>query len=463
MMQPNPPEDPEELARFREEWKEEVRRKKQPAVPLEEPPNPSSDAGPSSHKRTGSKDHSDTIRSISDQTRDLPDSLTHKKRPPEVASKPIDNFLLSPSQQAAIDVYRKAVAAEQKGQLDEAVTLYRIAFRKDPHVDKVYFTLEAQLRAQHIGGTAPSNAPLPPPNAGVESLEEGLRSLAIKDASVSRQVKSLKDHGIVTGSLVSILDTWPIDLHFEKEDEKEPIPVASLPDEILVHMLIFLDVQSLERFSAVNRKARIVTLDSHVWRQIVQDTYQPPQIIDGVDLEQDLLPSYLGDYRRLFVEHPRVRLDGVYIAVCHYIRRGLSEYAWVNVSHLITYHRYLRFYPDGQVLSLLANEEVKPQSVIPIMKPSLRMKGFYIGTWKLVGTMIHITDLVDASGLDNWTANKYNFQMTLELRSRPVGKWNRLDIISYESINTENGEEIPVALKHDRPFWFSKVKSYGGL
>jgi hypothetical protein len=25
------------------------------------------------------------------------------------------------------------------------------------------------------------------------------------------------------------------------------------------------------------------------------------------------------DYRRLYIEQPRVRLDGVYIAVCHYV------------------------------------------------------------------------------------------------------------------------------------------------
>ena len=33
-----------------------------------------------------------------------------------------------------------------------------------------------------------------------------------------------------------------------------------------------------------------------------------------------------------------------------------------------------RFFPDGQVLSLLANEEYQPALVIPMLKPSLRMK-----------------------------------------------------------------------------------------
>lgn len=35
---------------------------------------------------------------------------------------------------------------------------------------------------------------------------------------------------------------------------------------------------------------------------------------------------------------------------------------------------FSRFFPDGQVLSLLANEDYQPALVIPILKPSLRMK-----------------------------------------------------------------------------------------
>ena len=45
-----------------------------------------------------------------------------------------------------------------------------------------------------------------------------------------------------------------------------------------------------------------------------------------------------------------------------------------QVSHLITYHRYLRFFPNGQVISLLAGEDMGPQEVIGMLKPSLRMK-----------------------------------------------------------------------------------------
>ena len=75
-----------------------------------------------------------------------------------------------------------------------------------------------------------------------------------------------------------------------------------------------------------------------------------------------------------------------------------------------------RFYPSGQVISLLANEDQEPQSVIHMLKPTLRMKvclsssyklalmlidllskGLYIGQWRLEGTTVHVTDLADPS------------------------------------------------------------------
>jgi len=223
-------------------------------------------------------------------------------------------------------------------------------------------------------------------------------------------------------------------------------------------------------------------------RELVKITYKPPQIPHGLDLEA-IADDYMSDYRRVYIEHPRLRLDGVYIAVCHYVRAGLSENAWVNINHLVTYHRYLRFFPNGQVLSLLANEELEPRQVIPLLKPTLRMKGLFIGDWHLDGTTVHITNLADASAkttlplpttyssssnsqpTSTTTSNvhsstttsystRYVFQMTLTLRSRPLGRWNKLDFNGYDSVDVENGETIPLSLKHERAFWFSKVKSY---
>ncbi len=69
---------------------------------------------------------------------------------------------------------------------------------------------------------------------------------------------------------------------------------------------------------------------------------------------------------------------------------------------------------------------------------------------------MQISKLVDPSNLDA----RYTFQMTLALRSRPLGRWNKLDFDEYESVNVEDGEVTRLALKNERPFWFSKVRSY---
>jgi F-box protein 9 len=135
-------------------------------------------------------------------------------------------------------------------------------------------------------------------------------------------------------------------------------------------------------------------------------------------------------------------------------------------------HSFRRFYPNGQVISLLANEEHEPQHIVTMLRPTLRMKvgdglmlsciflnisqGFYIGTWKLSGLTVQISNLMDPS---NPTA-RYSFQMTLTLQSRPLGRWNKLEFDEYESINIEDGEATGLGLKNERPFWFSKVRSY---
>jgi hypothetical protein len=53
-------------------------------------------------------------------------------------------------------------------------------------------------------------------------------------------------------------------------------------------------------------------------RELVEMTYKPPQVPD-VEVMQAVVIRHGFDFRRVFVEHPRVRMDGVYIAVCHYV------------------------------------------------------------------------------------------------------------------------------------------------
>lgn len=74
---------------------------------------------------------------------------------------------------------------------------------------------------------------------------------------------------IVSGRLVKIVQSFPVDLRFEPENENEPVYLNTLPEEILVLILSKLDHTSIERFATLSRKARLVTLDSGLWRYIV--------------------------------------------------------------------------------------------------------------------------------------------------------------------------------------------------
>jgi F-box protein 9 len=206
----------------------------------------------------------------------------------------------------------------------------------------------------------------------------------------------------------------------------------------------------VSRFSTLRSGARL--------RDFVVLGYKPPQI-PYPETILDLVKTYGVDFRRLYIETPRVRLDGVYIAVCRYLRSGRSDNAWVNVIHEIIYHRYLRFFPDGTVVSLLTSDQIPPREIIPILSPSLRMKGLSTGFWELHDTAVYLTSLADPTGSTNFP---YVFQMTLQLTSRPLGRWNKLAILAYDSVHVESGEMVSVSIDQEKTqFAFSKVRSYG--
>ncbi|KAG8681624.1 hypothetical protein FRC08_015517 [Ceratobasidium sp. 394] len=352
----------DELTRFREQWKEEVRART---------------AGESSS---------------------TPSAPSTSQPPARTRRSPVD-------------IYAEAVEKEQRGELDAALDLYRRAFRLDPHVDRTY----------HVQATtaALTNLTLAPVTPKPGDSKPHTR--------IHVNVSATSTHSVRT-----LIANFPpaSELAFAPEIEQEPVYLARIPDELLLHILKLVDIPSIEKFALVCRRARLLTLDPDLWRDFVANTYVHPQIPADA-LLGDIVSRFAGDLRRLYIEFPRVRLDGVYIAVCHCDRPGQSENAWVNVDHLVTYHRYLRFLPDGRVLSLL-DQNLAPQEAVKILEPSLRLKGFFIGTWSLdtsndndtksesgSNSAPHVTlnNLTDPTGVFG-----HSFKMELTLSSRPLGR-----------------------------------------
>lgn len=156
--------------------------------------------------------------------------------------------------------------------------------------------------------------------------------------------------------------------------------------------------------------------------------------------------------------------------------RGASQHkrgVWAELTYPVTYHRFLRFYPDGQVISFLTTDH--PSDVVPTLRPNLRGKGLHFGRWRLVRSddpsnddegqaqghaapgrrkraRIVISELLEP-GVDN---PKYEFEMDLALRETGRGRWNKLDLSTYSSINLATGETLGLSLRHQKPFYFSK-------
>lgn len=252
-----PSEDPAELARFREEWKADLARHLQQArkVPPQEEKPPDIPQGTSR----------DAPPSSPPAFRRRP-TITAEKRP-EIASGPtVQRVLeanLSPQQSKALNIYRRAVIHEQNSELDEALRLYRQAFRLNEGVAKVYESIEygsSLVIKQHIEHRRTVSSD----KAVVDvTLAQNLAELHVSHPVA---VTLPANHGVVTGTLASLVESWPSVLKFEPEDESRPVHLQMLPDELLVHVLQYLGTTALERFALVNRRACILSLDSALWR-----------------------------------------------------------------------------------------------------------------------------------------------------------------------------------------------------
>lgn len=244
---------------------------------------------------------------------------------------------------SAVALYAEAVEAEQSGRLNDALQLYRKAFKADDNVDRLY---ALSIRHQAPPEDQPGKA------AGTVKLVEGPTPADIVDPSppeiepyaFTRHVQVQPDYeqtrnatSRLTSIIMSRVGVVPEDHEGPydpaenfKPDEDSPIPLARLPREILEHIFYRLDVASLESFASTCWHARVLTAQTGAWKAIVNRLYRPPMTEVSPN---DLVKRHQGEWRTTLIEEERLRMDGCYIAVSHYIRPGAGEH-WVAITHL---------------------------------------------------------------------------------------------------------------------------------
>ena len=255
-------DESEELTRFREQWKSEVRQKKQPP-PAPVPPSTSSPASTSTIAHSPPTDAHPLPQNV---VPERPFNVFEVARLSATTPAPA-TFVSNVSIRArnnAINVYRQAVRCEQASQLDEALRLYRTAFRMDSDVDKAYHKAEQQALAATAaaGQRPPGHRKTSSTDSAVERVTQSLKSMDLPLAHVYHA----HHEAHVTGLLAKMVKDFPSVLFFEPEDETESTPLNSLPDEVLIHILGFLNTSALERFGSTCRKARVLTLEPSFWR-----------------------------------------------------------------------------------------------------------------------------------------------------------------------------------------------------
>jgi F-box protein 9 len=209
----------------------------------------------------------------------------------------------------------------------------------------------------------------------------------------------------------------------------------------------------------------------------------PSDTPDPGALTKLLVPSVYPTYRALFHRRPRIRFNGCYISTVNYTRPGqasVTVLTWNSPIHIVTYYRYLRFLRDGTCISLLTTSE--PADVVPYLRmehmhknhgnlPSAPLKDALLGRWRLSGPAIpglgpDGAEEGEKEGvLHVETAGatpKYLYKMVLNMGSAGrAARNNKLSWQGFWSYNILTDDWAEFMMKNFRPYYFSRVKSYG--
>ncbi|KAI9250150.1 hypothetical protein BDA99DRAFT_522987 [Phascolomyces articulosus] len=442
---------PSELDEFREQWKQEVHRAKSVPLPADSPfatPPSSPPLKPTTKK---------------EELVVLADNMNKE-----------DDTSTSSASTVAIDVYRLAIEMERKGQLGQALLHYRKAFKLDPDIDKTYRQLElveqAAVAAAANNNNNNNNNTLCSSSFNYPRQCDPLVAAATADG---RDIRALLGHShheytpstVVTGKSIDPLDSLirefiQQDLSYIPKVDYKPISIAKLPDEMLVQVLghlVVYSISSMPAFALVCKRFFLATRSASLWRHACEHVFRAPTM----SLEQSrqyqaefVRTLYDGYWLRMFIERPRLRFDGVYISVCQYIRPGRSETAWTQPVHLVTYYRYLRFFPDGRIIKYLSTDE--PTDVVRLLTPDFSRRQVFHGRFSLEdesGGQVAI-DMRDK------TRPRDRFQMMLFIKSTSRGRHNKLGWLSYSSKKDGREEGTTYDLNMMRPYFFSVVRSY---
>lgn len=349
-------------------------------------------------------------------------------------------------EEKARELFLKAVEEEQNGAVYEAIKYYKSAMQLVPDIEfKINYCRT------------------PDPERGGSYLESGENNREIDDLLTYFQ------HQLTLGN-----DTMKL---CEPETETSQVHISALPFEVLMYIFRWvvscdLDLRALEQLSLVCRGFYICARDPEIWRSACLRVW-------GRSCTK-MLP--FSSWREMFLERPRVRFDGVYISKTSYIRQGEESLdGFYRAWHQVEYYRYLRFFPDGQVMMLTTPED--PLVTVPRLRnKNSRMDSVMFGHYRLSQDTDNQTKVyVVVSKRKEEKVSEYqrsrfcrrnpvpeaerSFHVGLQLSSGGRQRFNKLVWIHHSCHITyrSTGETVVTAFDVDKmytPLFFARVKSY---
>ncbi|KAI8379390.1 uncharacterized protein BYT42DRAFT_495985 [Radiomyces spectabilis] len=427
----------QELEDFRKQWREEVQHRKV-SQPSQETAT-SSTAPPTEPMPQGSASAKPPVESMASLS--LQDPVAAKEMPFKAPERK--------SEITAMDHYVDAVENERQGKLGKALDSYRRAFKLDPDIDFVY---KREFQQQQLASTSQTvQRRTSVQEDGHEAPDDTFRHIIPISNEYVAPSALRKDP--LEGLIQQLSEE---DLQYIPAVDYKPVLIAKLPSEIMqliLRRLILRSVSSIAKFAVVCKKFFLLTRSPSLWRFLCEHAFRIPGIAIEVSKQQQLehVQKYGGHWMRMFIERPRIRFDGIYISTCHYIRPGTSDSSWNQPVHLVTYYRYLRFFPDGTLVKHVSTDE--PAQVVKLINGNFGRKQVFNGRWQIDG------DEIDIRMRDPDLPFEH-FEMYLKIKSTHRGRHNKLTWIEYVSRKEGRDEIATYDLKLMKPFFFSTVRSY---
>ncbi|XP_029305569.1 F-box only protein 9 [Cottoperca gobio] len=349
-------------------------------------------------------------------------------------------------EEKATELFLRAVHEEQNGAVYEAIKFYRMAMQLVPDIEfKINYSR--------------------PPDA-----DRGGRKYM---------------EGNIDGEIEDLLAYFEQELTLESSFPKICTPhldltqmhISELPREILMYIFRWvvssdLDMRALEQLSLVCRGFYICARDAELWHSACLRVW-------GRNCTK-LVP--FKSWREMFLRRPRVRFDGVYISKTSYIRQGEESLdGFYRAWHHVEYYRYLRFFPEGNVVMVTSPED--PLIVVPRLRTTnIRMDSVLVGHFRLSQETDNQTKVFAVvckkkeEKATEFQRNRFcrrnpspeaehSFHVGLHLSSGGRQSFSKLVWIHHSCHITYKmtGETVITAFDLDtmyQPFVFARVKSY---